>query len=172
MSTCCPTQTSYGWDWIPTTPPASPDCNSSGTVSDQPWVADWEIDTAGALAEDNQLHSAVIIQLFTEKRVPSDQNEYITEQFNRGGWWGDYYAPFEIGSHLWTLRRAPLTDATLADAERFTREALQPLVDQGAAARLDVSINANKTPGHMTIVINLYGRDGDKVYSGQFARLW
>lgn len=171
MATCCPTQTSYGWDWIPTEPPGDVSC-AGGVLNEQPWVADWGVDSEGALAEDNQLHSAVVIQLFTDKRIPNDQNERITDEFNRGGWWGDYYGPFEIGSHLWTLKRAALTDQTIEDAERYAREALQPIVDQGGAAKLSVSVEANKTTGHMAINIGLFSRDGSRVYSGQFSRLW
>ena len=148
----------------------SADC--SGTLLGVPsCIAQWEI-ADGALADDNQLHSAVLMQLFTNKRVPNDQNDYITDRYNRGGWWGDAFAPFEMGSHLWTLKRAAMNDQTIADAERFVREALQPIIDQGAAAAMKINISSNKVSGMLDMDIRLFGQSGQQIYDHQYRRFW
>lgn len=159
-----------GWDWIATNPPIN-DCNEVHGDNDQSFIADWVVNS-GDLVAGNQLHSAVIIQLFTEKRIPKDQSEYIEDDYQRGGYWGDSFAPFEIGSHLWTLQRAALTDATVQDAYRFAREALQPLQDQGAFARFEVDVKTDKQRHHLYIVPRLYGQDGQLIYQKQFSRFW
>lgn len=170
MTTCCETPQSGGWDWIPVEQSMSTDCagNLSGCPS---CIGEWQI-KSGALAEDNQLHSAVLMQMFTNKRVPNDQNTYITDRINRGGWWGDAFAPFQMGSHLWTLDRAAMNDQTIADAERFIREALQPIIDQGAAASMRISVERDKVGGMLSMIVKLFGSDGRDIYDHQYRRFW
>ena len=57
------------------------------------------------------------------------------------GWWGDSFAPVEgdrIGSRLWLLARAKLLADTPAKAKEYAQEALQWLLDDGVAAKVDV----------------------------------
>lgn len=170
MTNCCITPSSGGWDWIPVEQSMQTDC--AGNLNGQPTcIAQWEIN-GGALAEDNQLHSAVLMQLFTNKRVPNDQTEYISDRINRGGWWGDAFAPFEMGSLLWTLDRGAMNDATIGDAKRFAREALQPIIDQGAAASMSIEVQRDKVGGMISLLIKLFGSDGQSIYDHQYRRFW
>lgn len=172
-TTCCYPPQYSGWDWFPTTPPCKPGCaDVIGAEDEQECIADWQFTDTGAFAGNNALHSAVIMQLFTDKRLADDQDITVADPFERGGWWGDFFAPFEMGSHLWTLYRETLNDKTLSLARRYIREALQPLLDQGAAVRQETIIDINKTNGHLIIVAKLYGKDGSTVYDQQFSRVW
>jgi len=153
-----------GWDWIP--------YGCEGQYIELSNIADWEIDK-GDLVDDNQLHSAVIIQLFTNKRIADDNIIDLPLDTNKKqGWWGDYFSDFEIGSLLWTLYRQYLTDEIILDAERHVRDALQPLIDQGAAASSDVKITVDKARGYMIIEPLLLAQDGSLVYKQEFRRFW
>lgn len=146
----------FGWDFI--------------QIDDSGDLADWQIQD-GDLAADNQLHSAVIIQLFTDVRV-ADGVELPDDSIVRGGWWGDDFAPFEIGSRLWILRRSALTEQTAIDAKQYVEEALFPLLEQGAAVRMEVETLADPAQQFLFINIALYSRDGDLVVNFKFRRWW
>ena len=161
MITCTPTY-GDGWDFI-----APTDATDVWDFSNLP---DWQV-KAGDLAADKQLHSAVIIQLFTEGRAPRDC-PFLDNPEDRRGWWGDAYSPFPIGSLLWTLYRQSLTDRVIEAASTYARDAMQRLVDQGAAARQECAVTANKQQGAMFIQPMLYGRDGRIIYSREFRRYW
>lgn len=172
MMNCCNSMSESGWDWVPTIPPKGSPCDGSADYDDQNWVADWQFDDLGAFASENSLHSAVIMQLFTDRRLPDDQDIVIDDPFERGGWWGDYFAPFQMGSYLWTLYRESLSDKTLQLARRYVREAIQPLIDQGVAVRQELLIEQDKKRGHLLIFPVLYAQDGSKIYEQQFSRVW
>lgn len=173
MSNCCnPQDLLAGWDWIPTTPPKGSPCDTSAGFEEQDWVADWQFNERGAFMGANSLHSAVIMQLFTDRRLPNDQDGRVNDPFERGGWWGDYFAPFQMGSHLWVLYREKLTENTLPLVRRYVREALQPLIDQGAAVRLEIYVEKDSQRGHLVIIPTLYAQDGAKIYEQQFSRVW
>lgn len=82
---------------------------------------------------------SVLISLFTWRRANDDDD---VPSADRRGWWADAFAPEQgdkIGSRLWLLGRAALSDQTPAQAELYAREALQWLVDDGVALGLQVS---------------------------------
>lgn len=171
MSTCCnKIIQDAGWDWFPAIPPKAQPCERSG-FDDQEWIADWQFDERGEFAAGNALHSAVIMQLFTDKRLPDDQAQRI-DPFERGGWWGDAFAPFAMGSLLWTLYSEALSDKTASLAERYVREALQPLITQGAAMRQASIVQLDKQRQQLLLIPMLFAQDGAKIYQQQFSRMW
>jgi len=107
--------------------------------------ADWAFD-GNDLVTDDSLRSAVVISLGTDRLaeatdvIPDGSN-------NRRGWWGDMPLdgqaaagkPDLIGSRLWLLRRATQTERTERLAEQYCREALAWLIEDGVAAKVDVS---------------------------------
>ncbi|MGH1542357.1 MAG: phage GP46 family protein [Arenicella sp.] len=162
--TQCDTHKNDGWDWIVT-----PQQEQFIELTN---IADWQIKD-GDLVNDNQLHSAVIIQLFTDKRIADDNViDLPLGTDDKRGWWGDFFSEFPIGSLLWTLYRQYLTDEIIEDAERHVRDALKPLIDQGAAARADVLIEVNKQSGYMGIHPILYARNGEEIYKQEYRRFW
>lgn len=87
-----------------------------------------------------ELHRAVVMSLFTWRRAGTDDP---VDDAERQGWWGDatpMVAGDRIGSRLWLLRRRTITEQTLRDARTYAREALQWLIDDGAATAVDVTV--------------------------------
>jgi len=99
---------------------------------------------AGAdLATDNGLETAVIVSLFTDRRA--DDDDALPSGTDRRGWWADAYvlsrfgAPEPIGSRLWLLSREKTLAQALTKAQEYAAEALMWLVDDGAAAGVQVA---------------------------------
>jgi phage gp46-like protein len=90
------------------------------------------------LQSTDPLVRAVIVSLFTWRRAQPDDELPASE---RMGWWGDTFPPVagdRIGSRLWLLSRSKLLPETVARAKEYAQEALQWLVDDGIAARVEV----------------------------------
>ncbi|MDE9495932.1 phage GP46 family protein [Xenorhabdus bovienii] len=96
--------------------------------------ADWRVGR-GDLVTDNDLQTAMIISLFTDRQARSDDD---IDGVDRRGWWGDNGADYSIGSRLWLLHRQKLTTAVALAAEDYAREALQWMLDDGVAESIDI----------------------------------
>ena len=96
---------------------------------------DWSL--AGAdLESGDDIVTAVLISLFTDRLAGPD--DVLTDGTNdRRGWWADS-SNNAIGSRLWLLTRAKHTNATLGLAEAYIAEALQWLIDDGVATKVDI----------------------------------
>ncbi len=105
---------------------------------------------------DEDLARAVEISLFTWQRA-ADTDELSGR--SKYGWWGDNFAEERgdvIGSKLWLLMRAKLTDETIVTAKEYAEEALEWLIkdriasavdvtaERGALNRLDLSVTITK----------------------------
>lgn len=95
------------------------------------------------LARDDGLETAVIISLFTDRRATSEQIPPELPQEDLRGYWGDLTegtdAASVTGSLLWLLAREKQLPATLSRAEQYCREALQWMVDDLIATRVEAS---------------------------------
>lgn len=91
----------------------------------------------GDLANDDGLRAAVLYSLFTDKRAESD-DETPDATDDLRGYWGDSVLGESEGSHLWLLTREKQTQQTLNRAQDYAREALQWLIDDGHATRVEV----------------------------------
>jgi len=114
---------------------------------------------------------AVVISLFTWRRanasdqLPADQ---------RMGWWGDSFAGVandRIGSRLWLLSRAKLLPETVALAKEYTEEALRWLVDDGVAARVDVTAERQGL-STLAIGVQIFKSDGTLPLDVRFTNVW
>lgn len=124
------------------------------------------IDGAKVTAEmQDSLTRAVIISLFTWRRA--DDSDHAE---TREGWWADRYAANTgdlIGSKLWLLLRSKLTDETLSQAEDYTLEALQWLVDDGLCDEVTANAERNsQDPCRLDMAVALV-KDG-KPYRYEF----
>jgi phage gp46-like protein len=119
------------------------------------------------------LKTQVSICLLTDARV--DPSELRTGDENRG-WPGDSFDAMAretpIGSKLWLLRREKLYDGIEVKAELYARQALQTLIDQGAAVRVTVSVSVDRAANTLSLDVALYGRDGAQKYQDRFELLW
>ncbi|MBI1202537.1 MAG: hypothetical protein GC182_08505 [Rhodopseudomonas sp.] len=149
--------------------------------------ADWQVAAAdeagnvGGLRAKAMLATAVTLCLFTDKRVEPTHPLFWLCDGDPRGWWGDGVdvrddlGETEMGSLLWLLARAPMTINGIPVerwAEQFAREALQPLLDQGAVVRMDVAATADTAAGRLYLTVNLFGRDGQAVYAQRLALVW
>lgn len=98
---------------------------------------------------DEGLLTAVIVSLFTDARAYPDDplpDERVGVPSDLRGFWGDFLhdpasghqAPRSIGSRLWLLWREKDLDAVVARARQYASEALEWLLEDGWATRLDV----------------------------------
>ena len=93
------------------------------------------------IVRDDGIRTSVIISLFTDKRVSSD--EVTSEDPDQRGWWGDMFPEVDqdqIGSRLWLLQRAKQTNETLSRAKEYAEESLQWMIEDGVAASVTVVV--------------------------------
>lgn len=147
--------------------------------------ADWamadatETQNRGGLRAQAALHTAIVLALFTDKRVPNDHphRKFIAGDDPRG-WWGndiDVRADLgeeELGSLIWVYERAPLDEEIRRFVEVAAQEALHPLIKQGAAARIDVQAVIAAAFNRLELAIQVYGRDGQKTFDIRFDDVW
>lgn len=122
---------------------------------------------ASEVSED--LMRSVIISLFTWRRANKDD----ASDGQKMGWWGDAFAPVQndrIGSRLWLLAREKPTNDTANRAREYTEEALQWMIDDGAALRIDVATERLGTFG-LALSLTIYRNDGS-VLPVRFDNLW
>lgn len=103
---------------------------------------------------ENALERAVLICLFTDKRVETEDLPYQMD--TNGGWWGDGLPlpaedilgdGYSWGSRLWLLERAKIDDATAQTVEEMIREALSPLQAGGIIDDVQVKVSRFDTEG-------------------------
>ena len=123
--------------------------------------------------KSDPLVRAVIISLFTWRRA-HDDDVLPNAGMSRMGWWGDSFPPVandRIGSRLWLLARSKLTDSTAQQAQDYAEEALQWLIDDGVAARVDVSA-VRRGISTLALTCTVVNRSGAVMARLQFANLW
>lgn len=132
-------------------------------------VGDFVLDDTRGLSSSIPLETAVIMLLFTD--APADENELRYDHAGDfRGWPGDALGDAPLGSKLWLYRRSELTNKTVLLVQAEIRRALQPLIDTGLAARVDVS--AERALNRIDAEIAIYGRDGSQRYADRFELLW
>ncbi len=101
--------------------------------------ADFSVD-ANDLELDDGLETSVMLSLFTDRGAnPGDVLPDAAA--DRRGWWGDAYPVVDgdrIGSRLWLLARSKQLPEILTRAKEYAAEALQWLIDDKVAERVDV----------------------------------
>ncbi|HBL6966174.1 phage GP46 family protein [Morganella morganii] len=116
--------------------------------------ADWKPGNGDLLAGDD-LQSAIMISLFTDRLARSD-DDYDDEY--RRGWWADAGTDGFIGSRLWLLRRQKLTTQVAKKAEDYAREALGWLITDGVVS--DIQIRTQIVwPQRLNMVIRYHRPD-------------
>lgn len=116
---------------------------------------DW-LEVSGDLAAGDELQTAIIISLFTDRQAREDDE---TDDGDRRGWWGDTGSDYDAGSRLWLLKRQKLTASVARRAEDYTREALQWLLDDGVVGRVEIQAFI-VWPSGLDVHIHYYRPDG------------
>lgn len=121
------------------------DIRTTQTVSiTEALTTDWLLAADGTLASGDDLATAFRIALLTDRRALAD-DELPDDGDDRRGWWADLDAEtiwngWPIGSRLWLLARTKIVSDTVARAETYCREALQPFIDRRIVSRVDVAL--------------------------------
>jgi phage gp46-like protein len=128
-----------------------PDIRVVQTVTDLEGVTlDWLLTPMGQIDDTQQLATAVIVALGTDRRANPDDPLPDLRDDDRRGWWGDLDAEaiwqgWPIGSRLWLLARSKIVDgasrggSTIAKVETYVREALHPFMNAKIASRITVA---------------------------------
>jgi len=128
---------------------------------------------AGRLALDDGLTTAIVVSLFTDRRARSDDAPPDGPQGDRRGWWGDLVAATEgdqIGSRLWLLAREKQLPSVVARAREYAAEALAWLVEDGIAAKIEVTAEVVRR-GVLGIGIVIH-RPGGATESHRYSYVW
>ena len=154
-------------------PLLDPDLLWDGLVGDLAITSLLDPVNPGGFRSEQALATAVLICLMTDVRV--DATELPKGQTNRG-WPGDAFdrerGETPLGSKLWLLRRRALTEGLEVVAQDYARQAMQTLINQGAAVRCDVTAVANRPANRLDLNIVLFGRDGTQIFNRRFGVLW
>ena len=154
-------------------PYRAPDLDWNGIVGDLVLNPLTHPTAPGDLKAEQGLHTQVLICLMTDRRV--EESELRSGDENRG-WFGDSFDTMlnetPIGSRLWLLRRSALVPGIEVRAQDYAREALQPLIGQQAVVRVDVSAVADRAGNRLDLMVDLFGRDGARIYNRKFELLW
>jgi len=119
---------------------------------------------------DEPLVRAVIVSLFSWRRANPD-DELPSDE--RMGWWGDTYPTVpndRIGSRLWLLSRAKLTEQVRLRAKEYALEALQWLIDDGIASRIEVQAERHGL-STLAMACRIY-REGGAQIDIRFSDVW
>ncbi len=123
-----------------------------------------DVGVSGAdLETDEGLETAIIVSLFTDRRVRDDE-ELPAGEASRRGWWGDVDAAKgdQTGSRLWLLTREKQMPQVVAKANEYAKEAVQWLIDDKIATRVDVLAEAVKF-GELDIQITVHRPRGNAI---------
>jgi len=133
---------------------------------DVPIVIDGVV--TSSMAAKDALARAVMISLFTWKRANKDD---VTEG-QRMGWFGDATTDDndKIGSRLWLLARAKLTQTTIARAREYALESLQWLIKDGVASRVEV-FSERLGIEALALTVQVYRADGT-LLELRFSDIW
>lgn len=151
--------------------------NASGGYCD--WILagpDDPAEAGGGLRSSAALHTATLICLFTDRRLPADQRSPRGDGDPRG-WWGDSVRlddepDVPLGSLLWTLARGTLDMETVRSAQDYCEDALATLLDQGVVASTTVEVSADIAQGVLLIGVKHFSQSGDLIYDQRFDILW
>lgn len=130
---------------------------------------DWQL-IGPALATGNDLASAALISLFTDRAANPD-DAIPDGTTDPRGWWGDLGEDVPIGSRLWLLSRAKQTQETLNNAVDYAKEALEWFIDDGVAARIDVFAQWVRS-SFLGLQVIFYNKDGTTVAALSYAWAW
>lgn len=121
---------------------------------------DWTV-SGGALASGNDLATAVLLSLFTD-RLANPDDVIPDGGTDPRGWWGDDGEDVLIGSRLWLLDRSKLTEEVASRARDYAAEALQWLQDDGVVADTEI-LTQITFPSMLGMQVTLTRPDGRQV---------
>lgn len=138
--------------------------------------ADLSLLSEGQLDSTQDLATAVIVSLFSDRlAAQSDKLNYYED--NRRGWWGDTdlqraHPGDLLGSRLWLLERHKSDEKLPIIARGYILEALQWMLDDGVAAKVEANcyfLHGDQSKLGAVVTIT---RHGQRPISLQFDWAW
>jgi phage gp46-like protein len=141
---------------------------------------DIQIDAArGDFVREDTLSTAVLLSLLCDRTAQAHE---VARGDDRRGWWADAYAtvnveqakPDSFGSRLWLLMREKQLPETLQRLRAYIREALQWIVEDGLARKLDVAVFAPRV-GWYIAQVDIELRDDNRRFRFEWnpeAQVW
>jgi phage gp46-like protein len=119
------------------------------------------------LESESGLETAVIISLFTDRRAREDDELPDPNNTDKRGWWGDLVSEIaddQIGSRLWLLERAKTTENVLVKAKEYAEEALQWLISDNVAKKVEVEVERQGTEGNdrLALLVKIFQSDNNQ----------
>ncbi|ANI28916.1 MULTISPECIES: phage GP46 family protein [Yersinia] len=130
-------------------------------------IGDWSQSAGLGLADGDDLKTAILISLFTDRQARADD---VLDDADRRGWWGDTDTEQAIGSRLWLLRRQKLTTQVAIKAEDYAREALAWLISDQVVSSINVAAQIIY-PNRLNLIIR-YQQPGKTQTAVKFSWVW
>lgn len=168
----------------PTVSLPGPPPSRGGTVSSAVQLADlaltWSNTSGNAdlslidddLASDRGLITAMLLSLFTDRRAETDDVPPSGDPNDRRGWWADQFSEVEgdkIGSRLWLLDRAKISNENKLRAREYVLEAWQWMLDDKVASAIDATVD--QLVNGFVIGGSVQRPNGDRT-SFRFSHVW
>lgn len=106
----------------------------------------------------NSFDTAILLSLFCERRASESE---VEPPEMRRGWIGNLYQPVELGSKMWLLYQARLTQSTINRCRTYLSQALSWLTDGGYAKQVVVAPSRNEDVTAMDVQINIFRNDDE-----------
>jgi phage gp46-like protein len=120
-------------------------------------------DDDGVLLRGDPLVTSYFVSLFTRRQVIADATQLPSVP---NGWWADSIQEQPLGSRLWTLRNAKISQETLVLMELFSDEALAWWLTDGVAVAVT---NAASRTGLTTVQLRT---DATRPDGGRWQHVW
>lgn len=158
-----------------------PDIRTIQAITLKSVAMDWLLSPVTGIDETMALATAVMVALNTDRRALPDDVLPNPNSDDRRGWWGDLDAQaiwngWPIGSRLWLMTRDKITDsnakqgATIAKAQRYIAEALDPFVAAKIASKYVTALRQVGTD-RITGTVTIY-RGPKSAIALEFQNLW
>ena len=122
-----------------------------------------------ALAEGDELQTAMIISLFSDRvAAPTDR---IPDGTNDPRGWACDTDDLAIGSRLWLLDRSKQTDAVLNQAKDYITEAVQWMIDDQFVERFDITVEWTRR-SMLGCRVVAYRKVGTQLIALRYAYVW
>lgn len=111
----------------------------------------------GNLIDDLDLETAVLISIFTERRV-EDGDEFSDTTGYKGGYWGDATEDIQgdkIGSRMWLLKREKATLSNVNQARVYIEESLAWMLEDGVAETVVVTTSRGVAPVDLNFTVEI-----------------
>jgi phage gp46-like protein len=119
---------------------------------------DLTIGSDGDIEKVNSFDTAILLSVFGSFRRASATEQ--SDPSKRRGWMGNQFQKVELGSKLWLLYQARLTNKTINDARTYLNQCLSWLVEFEYAKNVSTVVRRNIQTGQMIGDVTILASDG------------